>query len=171
MCGRTVCYTRVQRQSLPSIFSSDIEGRELKRWAFKIRFWAEELVQLVVLAWETQGLGSRPSTQRFRKKGKKGGMEYKCMRILEASPRVKGIKVKPRTNTPKHPTPWSDRIWKKIENNLKTFSQMNMPAKPHGGASLKMDENKANPALLNYDPEGNNFGVCGKLKQLMSGQL
>lgn len=46
---------------------------------------------------------------------------------------------------------------------------MNMPAKPHGGASLKMDKNKANPALLNYDPEGNNFGVCGKLKQLMSG--
>lgn len=46
---------------------------------------------------------------------------------------------------------------------------MNMPAKPHVGALLKMEENKTNLTLLNYDPEGNNFGVCGKLKQLMSG--
>lgn len=48
---------------------------------------------------------------------------------------------------------------------------MNMPAKLHVGASLKTNENKANLVLLNYDPEGNNFGVCGKLKQLMSGYL
>lgn len=46
---------------------------------------------------------------------------------------------------------------------------MNMPAKPHVGALLKIDGSKTNLALLNYDPEGNNFGVCGKLKQLMSG--
>lgn len=45
---------------------------------------------------------------------------------------------------------------------------MNMPAKPHVGALLKIDGSKTNLALLN-DPEGNNFGVCGKLKQLMSG--
>lgn len=46
---------------------------------------------------------------------------------------------------------------------------MNTPAKPQVGALLKIDESKTNLALLNYDPEGNNFGVCGKLKQLMSG--
>lgn len=112
-------YTWVQHQSLPSIFSSDIGGRELMRWPFKTRFWAEEMVQLVVLAWETQDWAQYPAPRDLGRKERKEWGNTRACRFWKLLRGWKGIKVKPRTNCPKHPTPGVTGLARKQKTTLK----------------------------------------------------